>query len=85
MALKSVSLPVVVKETNKEMSFTFVPFKVSLERKFTARVTEKLADNFYLMRDTEQLAALYQVEFLFVCSIFIWVKHSSYFSRFLDQ
>uniref|UniRef100_A0AAF5PN16 Tudor domain-containing protein n=1 Tax=Wuchereria bancrofti TaxID=6293 RepID=A0AAF5PN16_WUCBA len=59
MAMKSVSSPVVTKKTKNDI-FMFAPFQITLGREFAARVTEKLADNIYLMRDTEQLAILYQ-------------------------
>ncbi|CAG9538248.1 unnamed protein product [Cercopithifilaria johnstoni] len=60
MVMKSVSSPVVVEKTKNDMSFMFAPFEITLARKFTARVTEKLANDIYLMRNTEQLAVLYQ-------------------------
>ncbi|KAM3727192.1 Tudor domain-containing protein [Dirofilaria immitis] len=60
MALKSVSSPIVAEKAKYGINFMFTPFEVTLERKFTARVTEKLANNVYLMRNTEQLAILYQ-------------------------
>lgn len=65
MAMKSVSSPIVVEEAKNDANFMFAPFEVTLARKFTARVTEKLAEDVYLMRNTEQLAILYQVNFFF--------------------
>uniref|UniRef100_A0A0R3RMA4 Restriction endonuclease subunit S n=1 Tax=Elaeophora elaphi TaxID=1147741 RepID=A0A0R3RMA4_9BILA len=60
MAMKSVSSPAVVESAKSDMNFMFPPFEVTLARKFIARVTEKLADDVYLMRNTEQLAVLYE-------------------------
>ncbi|VIO89947.1 Tudor domain containing protein 1, putative [Brugia malayi] len=59
MVMKSASSPVVAKK-DKNDNFMFAPFQITSGREFAARVTEKLADNIYLMRDTEQLAILYQ-------------------------
>uniref|UniRef100_A0A915Q357 Tudor domain-containing protein n=1 Tax=Setaria digitata TaxID=48799 RepID=A0A915Q357_9BILA len=60
-ATKSVSSPAVTGEiTDDDPYFTFAPFESTIGRKFSARVTEKLSDGVYLMRDTEQLALLYQ-------------------------
>ncbi|KAL3990424.1 Tudor domain family protein [Acanthocheilonema viteae] len=60
MAMTSVSSPLVAEEAKNNMNFKFAPFQVALTQKFTARVTEKLADDVYLMRNTDQLAVLYR-------------------------
>lgn len=72
MATKSVSVPTISKTTKIDQNFSFEPFKVTLARRFSARVTEKIADDVYLMRDTEQLAVLYQVLFHFLHKIRFW-------------
>lgn len=77
MAMKSISSPVVNNEAKNDEGFTFVPFEVPLAQKFTARVTEKLAGDVYLMRNTEQLAILYQVDFFLNFRYF----HSKHFFR----
>ncbi|VDO58325.1 unnamed protein product [Onchocerca flexuosa] len=81
MAMKSISSPIVVEKAKTDTNFIFSPFEVALDRKFIARVTEKLANNIYLMRSTEQLTLLYQVNFfLFICNFFVpKIYHKKFF------
>ncbi|VDM97476.1 unnamed protein product [Thelazia callipaeda] len=60
MARKNVSSPVVIGTAERITSLTFKPFKAKLTHKLNARVTEKLTDNAYLMRDISRLQLLYQ-------------------------